>query len=174
MSSETKSKKVVSLEERRKHETADERVLSKKWGKKTLDVGYTVIPSALLRGQARLGIGANELAVLVHLLEHWWRPNEMPWPSKATIAARLSVSDKTVQRALKNLEEAKLLHRNERYHKTGGRTSNEYDLRPLVKRLAEIAKDMNEADKDARAKRRAAERPGLKKRSSSASKRGAS
>ena len=161
-----KTEKVISIGDHRKKETEDERTLSRKWGKSTIGIGYTVIPSALLRGQARLGIGPNELAVLLHLLDHWWRPEEMPWPSKKTIAERLNVSTKTVQRAVVGLEAAKLLQRNERYHKTGGRTSNEYDLGPLVERLKPIVADMEQAMKDSKATKRAAERPGLKKRKS--------
>lgn len=88
----------------------------------------------------------------------------MPWPSKKRIAERLGVSTKTVQRAIVTLEEAQLLRRNERYHKTGGRMSNEYDLRPLVERLRPIVADMEKAEQDAKATKRAAERPGLRKR----------
>lgn len=157
---------IVANASRKKTETNDERTLSRKWGKATMGLGYTVIPSALLRGQARLGIGPNELAVLLHLLDHWWRPEDMPWPSKKTIAERLGISAKTVQRTMVTLESAGLLRRNERYHKTGGRTSNEYDLRPLVERLKPIVADMERAGRESKAAKRAAERPGLKKRKS--------
>lgn len=162
--------KVVSLKERRaKQSPDDDRTLSKKWGKVTMDANYTVIPCALLRGQARLGIGPNELAVLIHLIDHWWRPDAMPWPSKATIAERLGVSTKTVQRAIADLEAQGLLTRKDRYHKTGGRTSNEYDLSPLVERLKVIAADMEKASKEAKATKKAAERPGLRRRPATAS-----
>ncbi|TDE39135.1 helix-turn-helix domain-containing protein [Antarcticimicrobium sediminis] len=160
------TQKVVLIRDRKKANANDERTLSRKWGKTTMGLGYTVIPSALLRGQARLGIGPTELAVLLHLMDHWWRPEDMPWPSKKTIVERLGVSTKTVQRAIVGLEQAQLLHRNERYHKTGGRTSNEYDLRPLVELLKPIVADMEKADKESKATKRAAERPGLRKRQS--------
>lgn len=142
----------------------DQRTLNKKWGKATMAANYTVVPSALIRGQARLGINANDLAVLIHLLDHWWQAEAMPWPSKKTIAERLNVTQKTVQRAMKRLEDAKLIQRNERYHTTGGRTSNEYDLTPLVERLKPIAEEMTKANEEARAIKRKAERPGFKNR----------
>ena len=142
----------------------DKRVLNQKWGKTTMEANYTVIPSALIRGQARLGIDATELAVLVHLLDHWWRADEMPWPSKKLLAERLRVSDKTIQRAVVRLEQGGLIQRNARYHKAGGRTSNEYDLSPLVERLKPIAADMVEAAKEAQKLKKQAERPGLKNR----------
>ena len=40
-----------------------EKVLRQKW-RSSLDTGWTVIPSALIRGLPRLHIGAGELAVL--------------------------------------------------------------------------------------------------------------
>lgn len=140
----------------------DKRVLNQKWGKATMDANYTVIPSALIKGQARLGIDAMELAVLVHLLDHWWQADKMPWPSKKTLGERLRVSDKTIQRAMVRLEQGKLIKRNPRFHKTGGRTSNEYDLTPLVERLKPIAADLVQAAKDAQKIKKQAERPGLK------------
>lgn len=158
------SNKAISAESRRKKEAEDTRTLSKMWGKKTIDLGYTVIPSALLRAQARLGIGPSELAVLLHLMDHWWQPEEMPWPSKKTIAERLSISPRTVQRIIANLEKAQLVQRHERYHKTGGRTSNQYDLRPLVERLRPIVADMEKAREDSKIAKRSAERPGLRNR----------
>lgn len=132
----------------------DKNSLNTKWGKQTMDEGFTVLPSVLLRSQARLKIKCNELAVLVHLIEHWWKPGTMPWPSKKTIAERLGVSDKTVQRAMVKLEKEKLIQRNSRYLKTSkGRTSNEYDLSPLVERLREIADETTKADAEAKTKK---------------------
>lgn len=147
----------------------DQRILNQKWGKGTMEANYTVIPSALIRGQARLGIDAMELAVLVHLLDHWWQADKMPWPSKKKIADRLKVSQKTVQRAMVRLEQGNLIKRKPRYYTdTGGRTSNEYDLSPLVERLKPIAADMVEAAKKGKALKNKAEKPGLKKRSGKA------
>lgn len=141
------------------------KILDQKWGKETMEANYTVLPSALLRGQARLGINATELAVLVHLIDHWWKADEMPWPSKRTLAERLRVGEKTIQRAIAHLEEEGLMKRNPRFNKTGARTSNEYDLKPLVERLKPIAQDQVHAAKEARALKKKAEKPGLKQRS---------
>lgn len=141
-----------------------QKILNQKWGQETMDANYTVIPSALLRGQARLGINATELAILVHLIDHWWKPGEMPWPSKKTLAERLRVGEKSIQRAMARLEEEGLISRKPRFNKTGARTSNEYDLAPLVERLKPIAKDMVAAATEAKAIKKKAERPGLKAR----------
>jgi predicted transcriptional regulator len=134
--------------------TDDKNTLNTKWGKQTMAVGFTVLPSVLLRSQARLKIKCNELAVLVHLIEHWWTPGTMPWPSKKTLGERLGVSDKTVQRAIVKLEKAKLIQRNSRFLKSSrGRTSNEYDLTLLVERLQEIAEETIKADAEAKTKK---------------------
>lgn len=144
----------------------EEKILTRKWGKEIMAANYTVVPSVLIRGQERLGINATELAVLINLLDHWWEADKMPWPSKGLIAERLQVSEKTVQRAIVRLETGGLLKRSPRYNqKTGGRTSNEYDLSPLVAALKPIAIDMAKADKDAQALKKQAQRPGWKSKS---------
>ncbi|MBL9049074.1 MAG: helix-turn-helix domain-containing protein [Tabrizicola sp.] len=136
---------------RRKGSLDDNNILTRKWGKPTMDEGYTVIPSILLRSQAKLRIKCNELAVLVHLLEHWWKPGSMPWPKKTTIAERLGVSIKTVQRAIVKLEKEKLIQRKERYLRADdSRTSNEYDLSPLVDRLKVLAVELAQLDAEAK------------------------
>lgn len=143
----------------------EEKVLNQKWGEETMRANYTVVPSALLKGQARLRINATELALLIHLMDHWWQADKMPWPSKKTLAERLGVGSKTIQRAMAHLEEEGLITRVARYHKTGGRTSNEYDLSPLVERLKPIAEDIVKAAEEAKQIRKKAERPGFKSRS---------
>lgn len=88
----------------------------------------------------------------------------MPFPSKKRLAERLGVSDKTVQRAMKRLEDEGLIKRERRSHASGGQASNRYDLSPLVEKLKPIAHDMVAARDEAAATRRAASRPGLKRR----------
>lgn len=116
--------------------------LEEKWGKVTMAQRFTVVPSIMLQGQRRLGINANELAVLLHIMEHWWKADDLPWPSKRTIAERLDVSEKTVQRAAAKMEKMGLIQRKDRFlPNNNGRTSNAYDLAGLVERLTEIAEE---------------------------------
>jgi len=114
-------------------------ILDQRWGKNVIKVGYTVIPSIILRAQARLHINAIELGVLLHLLDHWWDNAEMPFPSKQRIADRLGVSAKTVQRACAKLEEEGLVRRVERHNGKGSQVSNFYDLTPLVQKIGPYA-----------------------------------
>lgn len=140
------------------------REMERRWGKGVLGPGFVFLPSALVRGQSRLKIDATELTVLIHLLDHWWAANEMPYPSKRRLADRMGVSEKTIQRAMARLEALGLVKRMARHFSAGGQASNYYDLSGLVARVQEIARDMMEARKEAAETRRKAERPGLKRR----------
>lgn len=134
--------------------------MEERWGKNVVKAGHTFLPSIILRAQARLHINAVELAVLVHLLDHWWANDEMPFPSKKRIAERLDVSTKTVQRAVAKLEAEGLVQRNKRHNGNGGQGSNEYDLMPLVQKIQPIAEEDLEAKKKADEIRRSVGRNG--------------
>lgn len=125
------------------------RVLEKKWGKQTLEVeGWTAVPNILLERQRALKIDPVKLNILLVLLKHWWEKPKMPYPSKVTIGEIINRDPSTVQRHIREMEEQKLLKRNERYLSAGGQTSNEYDLTGLIKTLKALAKkEMQEREK---------------------------
>lgn len=134
--------------------------MEQRWGKNVIKAGYTVVPSIILRAQARLHINAVELAVLLHLLDHWWDNAEMPFPSKKRVAERLGVSAKTVQRAMVALENEGLVRRVKRSNGNGGQASNLYDLTPLIERIRPIADEDIEAKKKTSEMRRSVGRNG--------------
>lgn len=140
--------------------TASKSAMEDRWGKNVIKAGYTVVPSIILRAQSRLHINAIELAVLLHLLDHWWDNAEMPFPSKKRIAERLGVSDKTVQRAIVALETENLVRRVKRSNGNGGQASNLYDLTPLIERIRPIADEDLEAKKKSADMRRSVGRNG--------------
>lgn len=111
---------------------------SKKWGKAVIGIGFCVIPSLLLRAQARLGISPVQLAILLHIIDHWWYAELLPFPSKATIAARCSLSPRQVQRYLTELEDRGYLKRVNRFVDHKGQQSNYYDLSGLVTQLKKL------------------------------------
>lgn len=139
---------------------ATKSAMEERWGKNVIKAGYTVVPSIILRAQARLHINAVELAVLLHLLDHWWDNAEMPFPSKKRVADRLGVSAKTVQRAIAALETEGLVRRVKRSNGNGGQASNLYDLTPLIERIRPIAEEDLEAKKKASDMRRSVGRNG--------------
>jgi hypothetical protein len=135
-----------------------------KWGAKVIGLGFCILPSLLLRAQRRLSLSPTQLAVLIQLADFWWDAGRKPFPKKADLAERLSLSDRQVQRYLADLEAMGLIRRIERRARHRGKISNEYDLQGLVDKLAEIEPDFREAGEQARQARKAAARPGLKDR----------
>jgi predicted transcriptional regulator len=156
--------KVVELRPAVAVSETDTRSIERRWTKKVLEPGFTVIPAALLRALVRLHLGPNELSVLLQIIDHWWEDEDMPFPSKRRMAERLGVSQKTVQRSVGRLVAEGLIRRKARHGKHGGQTSNLYDLTPLVEKLTPIAEDMVKARDEARATRRSPERPGHRAR----------
>lgn len=132
----------------------------KKWGPAVMELGFCIIPSLLLRAQARLQLTPVQLAVVIQLCDYWWDSERKPFPSKAHLAARLKIGERQVQRHLTALEEAGILRRVER----GPGQTNEYDLSPLVARLKEVAPEVKKAKEESQARHQALMRPGLKSR----------
>lgn len=128
----------------------------KKWGVAVMKLGYCILPSVLLQAQARLLINAQQMIVLLQLVEHWWTADGKVYPSKDTLADRIGLTPKQIQRHIKVLEQKGLVQRIPRVIKGRGKTSNEYDLSGLVKKLKDIEPDFTEAKR----LKHAAARPG--------------
>lgn len=135
----------------------------RKWGHQVSKLGFCMIPSILLRAQQRLGLNPTQLAILLHLIDFWWTSENKPFPSKETIAERLHISARQVQRHVADMEKAGLLRRVQRYLPNGGKTTNEYDLSGLVEKMKKIAPEIQEAKEKAKEiKQQATRRGGLK------------
>ena len=123
--------------------TKDERANSNRsdarWGTLVMKQGFVIVPTTLFVAQRRLEISVNEFNVLLQIVSFWWDESKLPFPSKQTLADRMNVSVKTVQRALASLEARKLLKRIERINPKHGRQANAYDLSGLVAKLSVIA-----------------------------------
>jgi DNA-binding MarR family transcriptional regulator len=102
--------------------------------------------------------------IIVHLSHYWWRPENLPHPSVATIAKAIGVEPRTIQKRIKALEAADLIKREERRHTKTGSTTNLYSFGGLIKaalpyaeeKLAEIA-----AAQEAKKKRLERKKPKL-------------
>ncbi len=131
---------------------------AQKWGKDVMAQGFCILPALLLRAQRRLGLSATQLALIIQLADFWWDDDRAPWPKKETIADRLNLSDKQIQRLVRQLEQRGYVQRQKRV--TGrGQTSNGYDLSGLVSKLKELAPEFAAASA---AKRNVERRGGLK------------
>lgn len=131
-----------------------------KWGRQVMDQGFCILPSLLFRAQSRLGLKAPHLVLVLQLAEFWWYDENLPWPKKETIAQRMGLKEKQVQRIVRALEQRGYITRRTRMT-PHGQTSNAYDLSGLVRRLAELAPEFAAV---AAAKRLVERRGGLKSR----------
>ena len=68
-----------------------------KWGAAVMKVGFSIVPSLLLRAQRRLRLTPTQLAVLLQLSDYWWDERRKPFPSKESLADRLGLSPRQVQ-----------------------------------------------------------------------------
>ena len=115
--------------------------VTKKWGA-AIDAGFQLVPDVLLKNQARLGMSATETVVLLNLTLHWWYPTRHPYPRPATIARRMGVSARTVQRALGRLSELGLVERlKDNGAAAGGPVSTAFRLTGLVHELEPLARE---------------------------------
>lgn len=122
----------------------------KKWGRQVIKSGFCIVPSILLKAQARLELSPAQLAVLLHIADHWWDAAAKPFPGKAELAKRLSVTERQIQRIVADLEKAGLVRREERYSTNQGRLSNFYHLDGLVKKLQELEPEFRQIKEQAR------------------------
>ena len=149
---------VIALHSAKSTQRASER----KWGKSVMKLGFCIVPSLLLRAQQRLGLNPTHLAILMQLCDFWWDSERKPFPSKQTLAERLSLSPRQLQRYIVELEEAGLVQRVERRASHGGKLTNVYDLGGLVSRLQELEPEFREVENRAKSARKAVSRRGYR------------
>lgn len=100
------------------------------------DPGFLVVPYVLLMHQRALGLSSENLNVLLNVLAHWHSAGRMPYPHTNTIAKRMGVSPRTVQRSLSWLAKNEFLAKMPKKHRTDRQA---FDPRPLVTKLTPYA-----------------------------------
>lgn len=86
--------------------------IKEKWqGAVTQGSGFVAVPVALLRLQSKYNLTPTDMLVLINLLAHWWDPARAVYPRSTTIAKRMGVDKRTIQRATHKLERTGLLTR---------------------------------------------------------------
>ena len=140
--------------------TAMKKVQAKaRWSSNVMDRGYTIIPTILLWGQAKLDLTADELNVLLQILSHWFYAGNDPHPAKATIAKRMGKHPRTVQAYLTSLETKGFITRQPRYRASKGQDANGYDLSGLAAKLEAIAPEFAKVQELIKNRRRKVEAP---------------
>ena len=102
--------------------------------------GFQVLPDMLLKKQGELGLSANDVLVLLNLTMHWWFAEQRPFPRTTTIAKRMGVDIRTVQRSMKNLIDLGLVKKVTETPPNGAERQV-CDLSGLVRRLSAMALD---------------------------------
>lgn len=113
-----------------------------KWGVDVAERGFSQIPNylAFLNQFVEVDqrLSPTELLLLIQLVSVWWKKEDQPYPSMATLAVRCGVSERQVQRAVTRLEKLNLLKRVKR-RTSGIIASNAYDMTPLVEFLTKVS-----------------------------------
>ena len=107
-----------------------------KWGKMALSKGVTVIPTAFLLHASRAGLNPAQQILIVHLVSYWWAASKDPFPSLKELKRRTGMTEKTISKHLKGLEDKMWLTRKRRYN-----NSYRYDLDRLARRVSWLAGD---------------------------------
>lgn len=111
------------------------------WGKPVAGHGYAAIPSVLIRAQGRLGLSPLQFCIVSQLLEYWWEPQRIPFPSKRQLAARIGVTEKAIQLNMAALEKGGFVRRELRKTALGDYDTNRYHLTGLVDRIRKLEPD---------------------------------
>ncbi|MEJ7747004.1 MAG: helix-turn-helix domain-containing protein [Luteimonas sp.] len=106
-----------------------------------MNEGFLVIPVLLLKRQRELGLDNTEALVLLNLLAAWWETDKRPYPRSTTIAQRMGVTPRTVQRSLEKLEKKGLILRVRNGTGAGSehRELTSYDMTGTVETLKKLA-----------------------------------
>lgn len=117
------------------------RVNEKKWSKTLMDAGWSAFPNIIIEKQAALGLDALDMNIILHLVQYWWLQDNLPHPSVGTIAQAIGVTDRTIQKRIKSLEELGLVKREERRHTKNGSVTNLYSFDGLIEAVKPFAEE---------------------------------
>lgn len=107
--------------------------IAERWGV-VAEPGYQAVPDILLLKQRELEITSEELNVLLNLTAHWWRPKDFVFPGVSTIANRMDVSKRTIQRIVGSLTKKGFVRKD---RTVDGKIF--FDLSPLEEKLKPFA-----------------------------------
>ncbi|MDP6369679.1 MAG: helix-turn-helix domain-containing protein [Planctomycetota bacterium] len=100
--------------------------------------GITAIPNALYDHQATLGLSFHQVGLIGAILRYRW-DGRLPYPSLAKIAHRCGLSQRSLQRSCRALQQKGLLTIRSRGGASGqAQQTNTYDFSPLFARLVAL------------------------------------
>src|SRR5947209_2073833 len=101
------------------------RANEEKWTRPLMNAGFMIVPDVFLEHQHDLNLDAIDINILFHLARYWWSANNLPHPSKKTIAERMSIDASTVRRRIAKMEKGGLIRRKARYGSDKRREAND-------------------------------------------------
>jgi len=112
--------------------TLKKRSAVERWGnhESMFSVGFLVVPMKFLSHYTELSLSSSEAMFILQLMTFKWDASA-PYPTYATIAQRMGVSEKMVRRYAKSVEDKGLLKR--RFQR---RSANRFDLSRLFEAVA--------------------------------------
>ncbi|MFP5109692.1 helix-turn-helix domain-containing protein [Neobacillus sp. C211] len=119
-----------------------EQGLIAKWGNEVFDDGVMNAPMCITNYGYRFVTG-GEFSFIMCLMGYKY-DNRNPFPSQETIAKKMGVHVKQIERWVDSLFNKKgLINIYERHLPDGTRTSNEYDFSPLLEKCLEVSRKEN-------------------------------
>jgi hypothetical protein len=125
--------------------------LQVKFGDQLLQGKYTVVPNLLLKLLGELGITPNELVFTLEVWVYWYEQQKDMFPTLNTIAERMNLSRRNVNRYVESLKGKQYhdketgyvskpyLQVHERYATSGGQLSNQYDFSGMLEAVTFLA-----------------------------------
>ncbi len=108
-----------------------------KWGT-ALQAGFQVVPNILIQAHRELNLDPVDVLVLLNLNMHWWEAANLPYPKITTIADRIGVGKRTIERRIHKMQKAGLIERLPA-ETLGGGVVNRFRLTGLVEQLSRLA-----------------------------------
>ncbi len=129
---------------------------TRKWGRDIVDAGWIYLPSTLVLKRTELGMDAVDLNIVLVLLQHWWRKDELPFPTKAKIGGLVGIDPSNVRKRLARLEAEGLITRKVRPKGGARNDSNIYSFDGLIAKAKPLAVEVSAERRDSGAKSRTA------------------
>lgn len=128
------------------------RTNEKKWTKTLMATGWSAFPNIIIEKQQALGLDPLDMNIIIHLVQYWWLPENLPHPSVETIAKAIGVTPRTIQKRIAALQALGLLGREERRKTPNGSMTNKYNFDGLIEAARpyalEKAAEMRKAAQD--------------------------
>lgn len=133
------------------------------FGSDVMGHGYTAVPNIMVRAQSRLGLNAAQFNILVQLLSYYMDPARPPFPTKRELRERTKLSDATLKKHLKALEQAGFIRREQQVTRYGDFGSNIYHLDGLIEKLKKLVPDFDKEREEREESRRKSEKPNVRR-----------